>query len=256
MINLNVIKKNMKYIIQESEKERILRLHESFGYKQLINEVITPDSLREKYVDTNRVSSKTFDEIMEVSNNKINYAAWLIKMVAEKIIKSEDVYKYKEYFSLYNKHKQHFPIKDINQIKNRFDLQEFITIAIKMRERNVKIDNSENNSKNYISVNDIQHLENIGGKFMGMVDGYQAFEIPSGLDTESWKVYRDILGKCGGREQGAKIEICTFGSYDHYQINTQEGPLFVFFNMGDPKSPYQFSYETNQFMDKDDTPLF
>jgi hypothetical protein len=246
----------MKNIILESEKDRILKLHESFGYKQLMNEAITPDMLKTKYVDTERVSPETFDEIMVVSNNKINYAAWLTKMVADKIVKSEDVYKYKEYFNIYNTYKQHFPIKDINQIRSSFDLQEFITIAIKMRERDVKIDDSGDKSKNYISVNDIQHLENIGAEYMGMVDGYQAFEIPQNLDEDSWKIYRDILGKCAGREQGAKIEICTFGSYHHYKSNTAEGPLFVFFNMSDPKSPYQFSYETNQFMDKDDTPLF
>jgi hypothetical protein len=42
---------------------------------------------------------------MSVSGNKINYAAWLTKLVGEKIIKSEDVYKYKDYFDIFNKFK-------------------------------------------------------------------------------------------------------------------------------------------------------
>jgi hypothetical protein len=246
----------MRNIIIESERERILKLHESFGYKTLLNEEITPEILKQKYVDTERVSPETFDEIMSVSNNKINYAAWLTKMVAEKIIKAEDVYKYKDYIEIFNKFKQHFPIKDINQIKSSFDLKEFLTMVIKMRERKVKTDDSSVNPKNYLSPNDIQKLENVGIKYMGIVDGYQAFEVPQNLDKEQWKVYRDILGQCAGREQGAIIDICTFGSYDHYVSNTEEGPLFVFFNLGDPQSPYQFSYETNQFMDKNDNSLF
>ena len=247
----------MKNLIIESERERILKLHESFGYKLLVNEAITPESLKEKYVDTERVSPETFDEIMSVSGNKINYAAWLTKLVGEKIIKSEDVYKYKDYFDIFNKFKQHFPIKDINQIKSSFDLKEFLTMVVKMRERKVNINDTDDfNPKNYISPNDIQNLENVGIEYMGMVDGYQAFEVPQNLDKEQWKVYREILGQCAGREQGAIIDICTFGTYGHYEENTKEGPLFVFFNLGDPQSPYQFSYETNQFMDKNDNALF
>jgi hypothetical protein len=247
----------MRNIIIESERERILKLHESFGYKSLMNEAITPESLKEKYVKTDRVSPETFDEIMSVSGNKINFAAWLTKMVAEHIIEAEDVYKYDEYFKIFNDNKQHFPIKDINQIKSSFDLKEFLTMVIKMRERNVKLDDSDlGNSKNYISPNEIQKIENVGLEYMGMVDGYQAFEVPSGLSDKEWKVYQQILGRCAGRDQGAKIDLCTFGSYEHYQGNTKEGPLFVFFNLGDPQSPYQFSYETNQFMDKNNQPLF
>lgn len=242
-------------LITESEKNRILKLHESFGYKEILNEMVTPESLKEKYVDTGRVSEETFNEILDVSNNKINYAAWLVKMVAQKIIKAEDVYKFKDYLNQFNEFKQHFPVKDINQIKTSADLQEFITIAIKMRERNVKHDNKDS-SKNYVSPSEIQHLENIGVKYMGIVDGYQAFDVPQGLNEKSWKVYQEKLGKCSGRETGAKIDLCTFGSYNHYLGNTENGPLFVFFNMGDPQSPYQFSYETNQFMDKNNIPLF
>lgn len=246
----------MRNLILETERERILKLHESFGYKSKLNEAITPENLKEKYVDTNRVSQETFDEIMSVSGNKINYAAWLTKMVAEKIIKSEDVYKYEDYFKVFNENKKHFPIKDINQIKTSFDLREFLNMVVKMRERKVQTSDDAINPKNYLSPNDIQNLENVGIEYMGMVDGYQAFEVPQNLDKEQWKVYREILGQCSGREQGAVIDICTFGSYGHYQENTKEGPLFVFFNLGDPKSPYQFSYETNQFMDKNDNPLF
>ena len=244
-------------LITESEKRRILKLHESFGYKEILNEMVTPESLKEKYVDTGRVSEDTFNEIFDISNNKINYAAWLTKMVADKIIKAEDVYKFKEYLKIFNKYKQHFPIKDINQIKNSFELKEFLNLIIKMRERDIKVDNKDN-SKNYVSPNDIQHLENVGINYLGIVDNYQVFEVPTELtkNKDAWNTYRNILGKCAGREQGAVIDICTFANFNHFNSYTTDGPLFVMFNMSDPQSPYQFSYESNQFMDKNDTPLF
>jgi hypothetical protein len=244
-------------LITESEKRRILKLHESFGYKEILNEMVTPESLKEKYVETGRVSEDTFNEILDISNNKINYAAWLTKMVADKIIKDEDVYKYKEYLNLFNKYKQHFPIKDINQIKNSFELKEFLNLIIKMRERNVNIDNKDN-SKNYVSPNDIQHLENVGINYLGIVDKYQVFEVPKELNNnkDAWETYRAILGKCAGREQGAEIDICTIANFDHFNTYTRNGPLFVMFNMSDRQSPYQFSYENNEFMDKNNNPVF
>lgn len=255
----------MKNLINESEKERILKLHEAFGYKSLINEEVTPDMLKAKYVDSGRVSPEAFDEILSVSKNKINYAGWLTKMVAEKNIKEEDIYKYEDYLEIFNKFKKHFPIKDINQIKTRFELDEFLKMVIKMRERDVTLDSDQGDkSKNYVSPNDIQSLENAGINYLGMVDGYQAFEIPVSLanDEEAYRVYSEKLGRCSGREQGAKIDICTIANFEQFKRHLlgdksmKGGPLFLFFNLGDPKSPYQFHYESNQFMDKNDNNLF
>jgi hypothetical protein len=249
----------MKNIITESEKSRILKLHEAFGYKPILNEAITPESLKEKYVDTGRVEPETFDEILSVSGNKINYAAWLTKMVAEKLIEAEDVYKFDEYFEIFNNNKQHFPIKDINQIKTRPDLNEFMTMVIKMRERNVKIDDTEGDkSKNYLSPNDIQRLENVGINYLGMSDGYQVFEVPKSLkgNIEAYETYSEKLGRCAGRETGAKIDLCTIATFGHFNSHLKDGPLFVMFNLGDPKSPYQFHYESNQFKDKNNQDLF
>lgn len=249
----------MRNLILESERERILKLHEAYGYKSLLNEEVTPEMLKQKYVETELVSPETFDEIMSVSKNKINYAAWLTKMVADKNILPEDVYKYEEYFKIFNRFKQHFPIKDINQIKSRPDLKEFMTIVIKMRDRDVKSDDeSKLDSDNYVSPGDMQRLENAGIQYLGMTDGYQVFEVPSSLnkDENAWKVYKNILGRCKGRASGEGIDICTFANFSHFNTYTSDGPLFVLFNLGDPQSPYQFSYETNQFMDKNDNPLF
>lgn len=41
-------------------------------------------------------------------------------------------------------------------------------------------------------------------------------------------------------------------SQKHFDDYLSSGPYYVFFNLNDPKSPYQFHYESNQFMDKND----
>ena len=69
-----------------------------------------------------------------------------------------------------------------------------------MRERGVTKSDENNNvqdTKNYVTPNDIQKLENVGIEYMGTVDGYQAFEIPESLEGNevAWKTYKDILGK-------------------------------------------------------------
>ena len=106
-------------IITENERERIKKLHKTYSFGSILTEEVTPEILQKKYVETGKVLMKTFKEIMDVSNNKINYALWLTKMVAENNILPEDVYKYKEYIQIFNKFKKYFPIKDINQINNK-----------------------------------------------------------------------------------------------------------------------------------------
>ena len=108
-----------------------------------------------------------------------------------------------------------------------------------------------------VSQNGIQKLESVGIKYLGMVDGLQAFQVPPEVkgSKDAWNVYREILGKCSGRDKGQKISICTmagFGNFNQYLNDYPGSSYYVFYNMGDPLSPYQFHYESNQFMDKND----
>ena len=52
---------------------------------------------------------------------------------------------------------------------------------------------------------------------------------------------------------GANTRWCTAGSsnnyYDHY---SKQGPLYIIVNKKDPTDKYQFHFESNQFMDKED----
>ena len=224
---------------------------------RILSEQYSEDELRIKYVDSGLVPENQFNEILN-NIKKPFYVGWLLKMLSSGFIKYEDAYKFKNYFNVFEKFKQHYPIKDLGQIKTLQDVAEF-----ERKSKDILIKQQDNeqgdisDKKNLVSTNDIQKLESVGIKYLGMVDGLQSFQVPPEVkdSKESWNVYREILGKCSGRDKGQIVSICTiagFDSFSEYLDNYPGSSYYVFYNLGDPKSPYQFHYESNQFMDKND----
>lgn len=222
------------------------------------------DKLKEKYLGEpiegekhKRLTNDEFNEVLDATNNKFTLTAWLTIKVADNIIHKTDIYKFKDYFKIFEKNKNKFDLKDINQYRTKEQIEEFIEKCIEIREKNIlhtKGIEMEDKDK-YVSTNDIQKLENAGLHYLGISDGYQIFETPNELkDNENaWKVYRNILGKCAGRDEGAKIDICTiagFGHFKHYLTRHPGSSYFTMFNLRDPLSPYQIHFESNQFKDK------
>lgn len=212
-------------------------------------------NLKNKYVGEGKpLTEEDFDKILDVSLGKNYLMSWLTKKVGTNIIKSEDIYKYKEYFEIFEKNKSKFEKKDIHLYKTPQDVQEFIGKVIEIREVDAKFEDVPL-SNQYVSINDIKKLESTGGvKYLGMWEKYQVFQIwdPS---EKTWKTYRDVLGRCKGRERGAKIEICTIADYRYFKRYSKQRGLsnyFVLYNLDDPKSPYQVHYSSGQFMNKDD----
>lgn len=216
-------------------------------------------NLKNKYVGEGKpISEDDFNKIVEATGNKFYLLSWLTKKVGTGIIKAEDVYKYKEYFDIYEKNKSKFEHKDIHLYKTADDLKKFLGEVIKVREGNLVFDEISGRD-NYVSQNDIEKLEASGGvKYLGMYDNgdfkYQVFQI-FGISQDVWKLYRDILGRCKGRDKGAKIDICTVGHYKYFKMylkDDKDSNYFLLFNLDDRKSPYQLHYESGQFMDKND----
>lgn len=226
--------------------------------EQIVSEA-SIEQLKQQFVDTEKISQQVFDDIVKATNAKGAYATWMVKRVEEKAIKEEDIYKYQDYIRIFDKHKREFPHSDINAYKTERSIREFESKAIEIRERDVEITGGdEENQQNLVSSKGIQELKSVGIKFLGVVDGYQSFEVPSSLvgNAQAWKTYTKHLANCAGRSQGAKIEICTMAGQHHFDRELKNGPLYVFYNLSDPKSPYQFQYESNQFMDKNDKRIF
>lgn len=215
-------------------------------------------NLKTKYVGPDKpISEEDFKKIQEITNNKFYTLSWLTKKVGTGIIKAEDVYKYKEYFDIFEKNKNKFEHKDLNLYKTKEDLQKFLETIFSIREKDVEFEDIKGQD-NYVSQSDIEKLTSTGGiKYLGMWNTYQVFRIHKS-NEKTWKKYRDILGRCSGRGRGAKIDICTIGDYDYFQNYLKEHRLsnyFLLFNLNDPKSPYQLHHESRQFMDKNDRPV-
>jgi len=213
-------------------------------------------NLKNKYVGEGKpVSEKDFEKIVEVTKNKFYLLSWITKKVGGGIIKNEDIYKYEEYFDIFEKNKNRgkFKNKDIHLYKTPDDVLDFIEEAIKVKEGDIKFEETVGKD-NYVTPNNIQKLEASGGiKYLGIFDGYQVFQV-SKVGKDVWKLYRDILGRCQG--QGSKIRLCTIADYDYFKTYLKEpqgSSYFILFNLDDPKSPYQLHFESGQFMDKNDS---
>jgi hypothetical protein len=231
---------------------------------EILNEA-SIEQLQQIFVDKNLISSEDFEMIKKASKNKGAYATWLSKKVVDEIISVEDISKYEKYFEIFDKYKDKFPYKDINQYKTQADVSSFEQTAIELVDYLSSIGGDDTKSnKNLVSLKGIEELKQVGISLIGIVDGYQCFKVPRDLydDRNAWTIYRKWLARCSGRdeedEEGnkkGKIEICTMGGFNHFQSYLSRGNFYVFFNMADSKSPYQFAYESSEFMDKNDTPL-
>ena len=234
----------MKIIITESQY-------------RILSEAYSEEEFRKKYVESGLVPENQFKEIIS-EFNKPFYIGWILKILSSGFIKYEDVYKFKNYFNVFEKFKQHYPIKDLGQIKTFDDVEEF---ERKSKDILIKQQDTEqgdvSDKKKLISTNNIQKLESVGVKYLGIVDGLQVFQVPPEVkdSQETWNLYREILGRCSGRDKGQIVSLCTMAGFNNFQnyLNMYPGSsYYVFYNMGDPLSPYQIHFESNQYMDKND----
>lgn len=242
-------------------------------YEQINNPLLA--QLKDKNVGEGKpLSEDEFKKIEEVTGGKWYLIQWLTKRVVSDFIKKEDIYKWKEYFQIYEKNKNKFQHKDLNLYKTKEEVQSLIDNIIQVREGDVKFEDIAAKD-NFVSQKDIEKMEQGGGiKYLGIwkpsaglkdlsKDGYQVFDV-SAPTQANWKLYRDILGRCKGRDKGAKIDICTIADFDYFKRYLKEdkgSSYFVLFNLADPLSPYQLHVESDQFMNKNDSdkynfPLF
>lgn len=248
-------------------EDRFQSLKETFKGKKL-NEVkgilrrvvteVSIDQLRQQFVDTEIVTPKVFNQILKVTKNKSAYATWMVKRIQDQSIKEEDIYKFEEFLDIFDKNKRLFPSPDIYTYKDEDSVKEFEKKAIEIeRLKRQQTGGNTENTANLVSLKGIQEMASVGIKLLGVVDGYQCFEVPQSLvnNKEGWKIYTKYLGNCSGRDTGEKIRICTMADISFFNSYLKNGPYFVFFNLKDPVSPYQFHYESKQFMNKDDMPV-
>lgn len=209
---------------------KLLRIAE-----QVINEA-SIDQLQQQFVDTGKISQEDFDEIKDVTQ-KGAYATWLVKQVQNKNIKSEDIYKWKNYFISFDRRKREFPSNDINSYKTPQDISKFIAKAVEIKNQE-EADPSK--------AKGVSKSDKYSNFKIGEIDGFTVYELPRGRED----LYN---ASC---ELGSGTEWCTAtgNTSSHFKSHIKDGPLFIFLN---PKTgeKYQFHYETNQFKDRRDVDI-
>ena len=229
----------MKKLLNMKKNSQIL-ISNNYLLTTLLKEIITEvsiDQLKTQFVDAGKISSEDFKEIIDATGNKSAYATWLAKKVADETIKSEDISKYKKYFSIFDRNKKSYPYSDINQYKTTYDISQFIKTSVEIANKETK-DPSQQKG--------VARSDKYKEFYMGSVDGFDVYELPKGR--------KDLYGvSC---ELGSGTEWCTATGKTKSYFNKyiSSGPLFIFIKPGSEEK-YQFSYENDQFMDKDDTPI-
>lgn len=203
---------------------------------QLILEV-SIEQLRQQFVDSGKISEKDFKEIETASNGKSAYATWLAKKVSDGSVKSEDIYKFKEYFEIFSRRKRDFTYQDINQYKGGQGTIDFLrdVTTIKREE-----------SQDVSSKKGVEKFKKYEQYKIGESGGFTYFKIPKDRE-DLYNVSCDL---------GSGTEWCTAsGKRDtYYRDYIAKGPLYIIINRQTGEK-YQISYEAGQFMDKNDRPL-
>ena len=202
-------------------------------YAKVINEASIAQ-LQSQFVDTNKVSQEDFDKIKDATGGKGAYATWMTKKVADKLLKGEDIYKWKDYFQMFNRRKKDFKSPDINSYKTQSDIGEFIKKAIELRDEEGKDPTKKKGDSKTDKFSDLK---------IGEVDGFDVYEIPKGR--------KDLYNtSC---ELGSGTEWCTAtgNTSNYFNQYIDEGPLYIFMKPGSDEK-YQFHFESDQFMDKND----
>jgi hypothetical protein len=232
----------MKIILTESQ----------YGY---LLEDSQEEILKNKFVDANVVSEEEFEHIKHLFN-KMSYRVWILESIKDGLINVDDIYNYVKYFVEFERFRQDYPIRDIRKIKTLREVQQFehISKMILSGHRNLMQKGMDTLSVKgeIINGDEIRELKSVGIKYLGFYNEYQVFEIPQkdGDATDVWEKYRSILGKCN-EQIGGLNRFCTYKGYDSFLMYIRSSPLYVFYNVDDVLSPYQFHYdETGEFRDR------
>lgn len=214
--------------------------------KSILLEMLTEASfeqLKTQFVDTGKIDPELFSSIESSSNGKSAYATWLISRVIDNIkdiesrtakFSRENLSKWKEYLEIFDKYKNKFEEKDISRIKEPKAVQKFLDRILDIKQA-IESDPSKAGGSN--------KLEKYKEFYIGSVDGFVVFKLDQGR--------KDLYGVSCDLGSGTEWCTATGKTRQHFDTYIDQGPLFIFIKKGSDEK-YQFSYESSQFMDKND----
>jgi hypothetical protein len=205
------------------------------------------DFLKDRYVGK-LVDNDEFNTILSIDPSpKKLYTQWLLNvynkdyMQKGKNIKDllSDKNSIDDKLNFFDSNKSVFSEKDIN----KYSLPELNSAIDKIK---TELNIGTNNNIDMLTPVEIDKLKKVGIRYLGVYDGYQAFKIPKGNDSQqTHKVYSNLI--CQG-----KTHICTASNYSRFMYYLTNDDLFILINSSDELSPYHISKFSNQISDKND----
>lgn len=160
------------------------------------------------------------------------YGKWILNLYNKGNLKEEDFYKVTEYLSEFEDKKKLFKNKDIGQFKSLPDLYSALQ------------DVDDSNLSHRQQVRQAQ-------KDRKNVDlGQDAKKVFENSKVEIW-IPETYAASC---KLGQDTSWCTATTESDRMFNyyTSQGPLFIIIDKHNPENKWQFHFESNQFMDRDD----
>jgi len=215
---------------------KFLKLNENtsaYSLTEMLSE-INVDDIKDKFVGRNKaVTDQDFNDIMKATNNKLAISLWMIKKIESGFILPEDIYKWEEYLEIFKRVKREFPIKDINQIKEPEQIDDFVNKAEEIKDR--EIDPSKKKG--------VEKSDKYAELRIGEVAGFQVYKIPKGTSDE-------MYGAACGLGTGTSWCTATGNTKQWFDRYAGKDDLYIF--IGPNGEKYQFHYEESQYMDKND----
>lgn len=238
-IGAGTIETKGNFILNEEKKPQT-HLGDYLG--QLLEEglllEVSIEELHRQWVDSEKMDQATFDAIIQACNNKSNFATWLCKKVATGLINQEDFQLWSAVFEFFERYKQRFEKKDINQVKTAEDINAFLT--------------------DYNRVHDEVEAKKSSGMTQKAKDETDQCLLGhlKTSDGQQWLVYKTKPGQWDlERKIGSGTSWCTVAQkhyFDMYMNQYQDPAYYIFINAKDPKEKYQIHYGSNQCKDRYD----
>lgn len=232
----------------------ILRTESVFN---LLSEEGKIDFLKTQFVDSGTMRKEIFDEIVGADPSKNNkYSTWLLNQYAKAVIKPfkkvqpdrpgrmgpEQLRAHKVFFEdlpgvgeslvIFDRHKNKFPKKDINQ----YTISELVQDALDVEDKLTDIEKSIAAGEHRYSADEKKYPE----YKIGRVAGYTVWKIPQ--NRADLEPVACVLGQ--------DTKWCTKDG--HFLGYSKQDPLYIFIGKG---TKYQFHYADNQFMNRGNTQM-
>lgn len=194
---------------------------------KLILEITSKDAYEKFYKDIDPqiytalvTADPTYSQEKDIMGK---YSKWILNLWKRKAVKEEDIYKFREYLSVFDKYKNRMEKKDINQYKSLPDLA-------------VAIEPFENSGEPESKSAEIRNIKKEAKKVYE--DSDWVVIVP---ETEEASCY-----------YGKGTKWCTAAEHNNYFNNySRQGPLYININKHSGRK-YQFHFESDQFMNEKD----